>query len=124
MSRTRKRKKKRRTRAPNLTREALNAIPQWVEMGAQPSDICEALGMASVNSLRTTCSRHGISLHPIGPAVLRALAPAQARGLKAEARRRDLSAGMLMLLLIGAVADKNLFATVLGGAAGKRAVQG
>jgi len=108
-----KSERRRRARRPNITREALDAIPMWVELGAKPADIAEALG-TNVNSLYNLCTRHNISLRPSGGVIVRALSPQQWSVLQGEATRRGVPVWKLVTQIVAGVTDHGLFAAVLG----------
>lgn len=108
-----KKRQSRRARRPNLTRETLEAIPLWVELGARPPDVAGALGM-TVESLSVICSRHNISLRPSRAALVTALTPEQWRALQREAVRRGVPVWQLIARTLAAVVDHGLFSAVLG----------
>lgn len=103
---------RRRARRPNLSREELDAIPLWVEMGARGQDIADALGIGR-NSLYNLCARNNISLRPSGGYLATALSPKQWEALRVEAVKRGLSVPKLVVLLVGRVSELGLFTTVL-----------
>lgn len=103
---------KRRVRRSNLCREELDAIPLWVELGARPQDVADALGVG-VNSLYNLCARNKISLRPSGGYLAAALSQKQWEALRVEAVRRGMSVPKLVVLLIGGVSEHGLFAAVL-----------
>lgn len=110
---TRRRRSKRRGRRSLIfTREVLDAIPVWIEMGARPDDIAAAVG-ATVGSLQVRCSQAGISLAP--PAIRSdVIKPHHWTGLQRAAMRRGTSVPRLMAEIIVGVVEYDLFAAVLG----------
>ena len=104
---------RRRPRRPNLTSKELDAIPLWVELGARPLDIAEALG-TSVNSLYNLCARHNISLRPSRETLVGALSDRQWAVLRDEAARRGLPVWDIVAKVVIGVVDHGLFAAVLG----------
>lgn len=100
------------TRRRVFTREVLDAIPLWVELGATGADIAAALGTTE-GSLYVACSAYKISLRPSSSKLSKALTPAQWSAVQREAARRGVPVWELVAAIVAAVADDNLFAAVL-----------
>lgn len=96
-----------------FTREVLETIPIWVELGARPAEIAAALG-TTTNSLYVKCSGLGISLTATGPALGRYMQVVEWATVQREADRRGVSVPQLMAQVIVTVAERNLFSSVLG----------
>lgn len=103
---------KREGRTPLFTRDVLQAIPLWLEMGASVPEIVEALGTTE-GSLRVTCSKYGISLRAPASLLRRALSPEQMRVLQHEAARRGVPVWQLMADVVAAVANSRRFSEIL-----------
>ena len=99
-------------RSKRFTREVLESIPVWLEMGATPTEIAAALG-TTVNCLRVRCSAHNISLRSTGAALRGALTIEQWKAIQYEATRRGVSVWQLVAEVVSTVADNNLFAMIL-----------
>ena len=95
-----------------FTREVLDIIPLWVEMGATRAEIAAAVG-TTVGYLDVVCSRYGISLRPTPHALRRALTDAQWSALTDEATRRGVPVWRLVADVVGAVVDAGKFSEVL-----------
>lgn len=121
MHNRRKRRRLIRMRRPNLTREALETIPRWVELGARPVDIAAALG-TSVGSLTAICCQRRISLRPTGQEVYAMLDSQQWNTLHAEAVRRGISIGQLVARLVACLIDRGLMRTLLEDDAARDAI--
>jgi hypothetical protein len=97
------------------------AIPTWLSLGATKEDISAVLG-TTPNSLAVLCSQRGVSLAQRGSggvisdrALLRGLSPAMLEVLVAEAARRGVPVSKLVVDLVAATAERDLFDVVLGG---------
>ena len=107
-----------------FTEEVFLSIPVWLAAGASKEDIAESLG-TTVGSLEVMCSARGTSLNtrayknvgipsPELNMVLRKQLKAEAWvSLCAEARRRKMSGGRLVISLLEYIINDNLFVAVL-----------
>lgn len=95
-----------------FTADVLNNIRVWVDQGMSVDEIAERVG-TSVNSLRTTCSRHKISLSK-NVSILTVNMP---KDLKETFVKRAKSSGQttheLVKNLLEVIARDNLFDAVL-----------
>lgn len=113
-------RKSRSSRRPRIfSSEVLAAIPMWVEMGARPVDIAEALG-TTVGSLAARCSQLRISLAAVRPAVSGGLNPFVCAALQRAADQRGRSVPQIITDIVTRVAEDNLFAEVLDGSGAQR----
>lgn len=102
----------RKGRPPLFTREVLEAIPVWLEMGATVPEIAAALDTTE-RSLRTTCSAYNISLRTTSTTLRGRLTHQQWHAIQHEATRRGVVVWQLVADIVGRVAEDNLFAMVL-----------
>lgn len=96
-----------------FTEDVLAAIPEWVGLGADRREIAEILG-TTVGSLQATCSVEGISLDSgAGLTLERGLASSKWMRLRREALSRGVSVPQLVVSLVEAVIDDDMFDAVL-----------
>lgn len=98
-----------------FTPEVLDKIPHWVDAGATPDLIAEALG-STVASLTVTCSKHGISLKGPGrlDGALRRELPAEIWDIiNIEAVEYDTTVVELVVRLLEVISRDDLFKAVL-----------
>jgi hypothetical protein len=96
-----------------FTREVLEAIPVWLEMGAGVADIAAALNTTE-GSLRVTCCRYKISLRTTGAALRSELPVEHWRAVQREAARRGVPTWQLVADVLSRVAEGGMFSEILG----------
>lgn len=95
-----------------FTEEVLRSIPLWVALEADVAEIAEALN-TTPGCLRVVCHKEGIFLRPDGAGVRSGLGRERWRKLRAEAENRELSPTQLLVRVVAAVIDHDLFTAVL-----------
>lgn len=95
-----------------FTDEVLRSIPLWIELGADGLDIAAALG-TTLGSLQYACHMEGISLRSSSPGIRQGLGAGRWAMLRREAEQRGVSAHQLLVNIVTAVVDDQLFNAVL-----------
>lgn len=104
-----------------FTDDVKRMIPEWLRLGADRHDIAEALG-TTPGSLSAWCSQNGISLNPLAytgrggnlsECMRQGLDTGSWNRLQCEARRRHVPVAKLVIDLISAITDDDLFKAVI-----------